>query len=98
MQSAYSLTREVIAAIREGLPEADQMQPGQVFQHHMFGRLKRHSFCFLLSMSSRRQHESHQRRGPGFYPPKKFRSPLSKFFSLLPPVATLRPRRRRGPR
>ena len=48
MQSAYSLTREVIAAIREGLPEADQMQPGQVFQHHMFGRLKRHSFCFLL--------------------------------------------------
>ena len=29
----YSLMREVIAAIREGLPEADQMQPGQVFQH-----------------------------------------------------------------
>jgi len=29
----YSLTREVIAAIREGLPEADQLQPGQVFQH-----------------------------------------------------------------
>ena len=25
--------REVIAAIREGLPDADQMQPGQVFQH-----------------------------------------------------------------
>jgi hypothetical protein len=25
--------REVIAAIREGLPSADQMQPGQVFQH-----------------------------------------------------------------
>ena len=25
--------REVIAAIREGLPEADQLQPGQVFQH-----------------------------------------------------------------
>jgi hypothetical protein len=25
--------REVIAAIREGLPEADQIQPGQVFQH-----------------------------------------------------------------
>jgi hypothetical protein len=23
----------VIAAIREGLPEADQLQPGQVFQH-----------------------------------------------------------------
>ena len=70
MQSAYSLTREVIAAIREGLPEADQMQPGQVFQHHMFGRLKRHSFCFLLSMSPRRQHESDQRRGPCFTPPK----------------------------
>ena len=28
-----SLMREVIAAIREGLPDADQMQPGQVFQH-----------------------------------------------------------------
>ena len=27
----YSLMREVIAAIREGLPEADQ--PGAVFQH-----------------------------------------------------------------
>ena len=25
--------REVIAAIREGMPSADQMQPGQVFQH-----------------------------------------------------------------
>ena len=25
--------REVIAAIRKGLPDADQMQPGQVFQH-----------------------------------------------------------------
>ena len=25
--------REVIAAIREGLPDADQMQPGAVFQH-----------------------------------------------------------------
>ena len=33
MQSAYSLMREVIAAIREGLPSADQMQPGAVFQH-----------------------------------------------------------------
>jgi hypothetical protein len=62
MQSAYSLTREVIA-IREGLPEADQMQPGQVFQHHMFGRLKRHSFCFLLLMSPRRQHESMESGG-----------------------------------
>jgi hypothetical protein len=29
----YLLMREVIAAIREGLPDADQMQPGQVFQH-----------------------------------------------------------------
>src|SRR5580698_5332548 len=29
----YSLMREVIAAIREGFPDADQMQPGQVFQH-----------------------------------------------------------------
>jgi hypothetical protein len=29
----YSLMREVIAAIRDGLPSADQMQPGQVFQH-----------------------------------------------------------------
>ena len=29
----YALTREMIAAIREGLPEADQKQPGQVFQH-----------------------------------------------------------------
>jgi hypothetical protein len=29
----YLLMREVIAAIREGLPEAVQMQPGQVFQH-----------------------------------------------------------------
>jgi hypothetical protein len=27
----YSLMREVIAAIREGLPDADQMQPGAVF-------------------------------------------------------------------
>ena len=27
----YSLMREVIAAIREGLPDADQMQPGQYF-------------------------------------------------------------------
>ena len=25
--------REVIAAIREGLPDADRMQPGEVFQH-----------------------------------------------------------------
>jgi hypothetical protein len=29
----YSLMREVIAAIRKGLPDADQMQPDQVFQH-----------------------------------------------------------------
>ena len=29
----YSLMREVISAIRKGLPDADQMQPGQVFQH-----------------------------------------------------------------
>ena len=29
----YSLMREVIAAIRKGLPEADQLQPGAVFQH-----------------------------------------------------------------
>ena len=29
----YSLMREVIAAIREDLPEADQLQPGAVFQH-----------------------------------------------------------------
>ena len=29
----YLLMREVIAAIREGLPDADQMQPGQVFQY-----------------------------------------------------------------
>ena len=29
----YSLMREVIAAIREGMPSADQLQPGQVFQH-----------------------------------------------------------------
>jgi hypothetical protein len=29
----YSLMREVIAPIREGLPEADQLQPGAVFQH-----------------------------------------------------------------
>jgi len=29
----YSLMREVIAAIREGLPEAYQLQPGAVFQH-----------------------------------------------------------------
>jgi Family of unknown function (DUF5681) len=29
----YSLMREVIAAIRESLPEADQSQPGAVFQH-----------------------------------------------------------------
>ena len=28
----YSLMREVIAAIREGLPDADRMQPGEVFQ------------------------------------------------------------------
>ena len=25
--------REVIAAIRKGFPDADQLQPGQVFQH-----------------------------------------------------------------
>ena len=31
----YSLMREVIAAIREGLPDADRMQPGEVFQHVM---------------------------------------------------------------
>ena len=35
----YSLMREVIAAIREGLLDADQMQPGQVFQH-MLGDLR----------------------------------------------------------
>jgi hypothetical protein len=29
----YSVMREVIAAIREGMPSADQMQPGAVFQH-----------------------------------------------------------------
>ena len=29
----YALMREVIAVIREGLPDADQMRPGQVFQH-----------------------------------------------------------------
>ena len=29
----YSLMREVIAAIRKGLPEADQLPPGAVFQH-----------------------------------------------------------------
>jgi hypothetical protein len=29
----YSLMREVIAAIREGMPSADQMRPGAVFQH-----------------------------------------------------------------
>ena len=29
----YSLMREVIAAVREGLPDADQLQPGAVFQH-----------------------------------------------------------------
>ena len=29
----YSLMREVIAAIREGMPSADQMRPDTVFQH-----------------------------------------------------------------
>jgi hypothetical protein len=29
----YALMREVIAAIREGFPDADQIPPGQVFQH-----------------------------------------------------------------
>ena len=29
----YSLMREVIAAIREGMPSADQMRPDAVFQH-----------------------------------------------------------------
>jgi len=29
----YLLMREVIAAIREGLPEADQLPPGAVFQY-----------------------------------------------------------------
>ena len=29
----YSLMREVIGAIRKGLPEADQLQPGAVFQY-----------------------------------------------------------------
>ena len=30
---AYSLMRDVIAAIREGVPDADQLEPGAVFQH-----------------------------------------------------------------
>ena len=29
----YLLMHEVIAAIREGLPDADQLQPGQLLQH-----------------------------------------------------------------
>ena len=29
----YLLMRDVIAAIKEGLPDADKKQPGQVFQH-----------------------------------------------------------------
>jgi hypothetical protein len=32
-RAGSGLMREVIAAIREGLPEADQLQPGAVFQH-----------------------------------------------------------------
>jgi Family of unknown function (DUF5681) len=33
----YALMREVIAAIREGLPDADQMPPGHVFQRVLGG-------------------------------------------------------------
>ena len=29
----YLLMREVIAAIRKGLPDADRMRPGEIFQH-----------------------------------------------------------------
>ena len=35
----YSLMREVTAAIRKGFPDADQLQPGQVFQH-VLGELR----------------------------------------------------------
>jgi hypothetical protein len=35
--SRLALLREVIAAIREGLPSADQMPPGAVFQHVLRG-------------------------------------------------------------
>ena len=34
--------REVIAAIRVGLPDADQLQPGAVFQH-VLGALRDYS-------------------------------------------------------
>jgi hypothetical protein len=43
----YSLMREVIAAIRAGLPDADQIPPGQVFQHG----LKNEQF-YLLRLNS----------------------------------------------
>jgi hypothetical protein len=29
----WATLREVLSAVREGLPSADEMQPGQVFQH-----------------------------------------------------------------
>ena len=48
----YSLTREVIAAIREGMPSADQLQPGQVFQH-VLGTLGTTPACGDQSKSDR---------------------------------------------
>jgi hypothetical protein len=55
----YLLMREVIAAIREGLPEADQMQPGAVFQH-VLGALRdcskkrpKNEQFYLLRLNSR---------------------------------------------
>jgi hypothetical protein len=54
----YSLMREVIAAIRESLPDADQSQPGAVFQHVLGARcvtVRRMVFyeqCLLMSSLS----------------------------------------------
>ena len=49
----YSLMREVIAAIRESLPDADQMQPGAVFQH-VLEALTREGDAWILLYRRRR--------------------------------------------
>ena len=52
----YSLMREVIAAIREGLPDADQLQPGAVFQHVLGALLRnmsKYEQFYLLRPNSR---------------------------------------------
>ena len=54
----YSLMREVIAAIREGLPDADQMQPGQVFQHVLGGCRTVRTIILLFTVRPTRMRKS----------------------------------------